>query len=62
MINAGYTLAVEKIYSIIDWQTTTSYVWVAVAFAAIGIVHCVCQVVWYKCKKPKYERELQLRK
>ena len=36
-----------------------SYVWVVIAFFAIVMTHFVCQLLWYKCKKPKFEKSLE---
>lgn len=47
----------RPIYTIIDWKSGMSYIYVIVALAAVAIVHCLGQLIWYKCKKPRYEAQ-----
>ena len=47
----------RPIYTIIDWKSGMSYIYVIVALAAVAIVHCIGQLIWYKCKKPRYEAQ-----
>ena len=50
----AYTLAVRPIYTIIDWKSGKSYGYAIGAAVAVLIVHCIGQLIWYKCKKPRY--------
>lgn len=52
---AVYTLKVEKIYSAIDWASTDSYIYVVVAVALVGLIHCLGQIFWYCCKRSKIQ-------
>lgn len=55
-----YTLKVEKIYSAIDWTSTESYVYVVVAIALVGFLHCAGQICWYCCKRGRIESTCQI--
>ena len=46
-------MRVRPLYTIIDWKSGQSYAYAAGTFVAVGIVHCIGQLFWYKCKKPR---------
>ena len=57
-----YTQTVEQIYPIIDYKTVMSYVYVIGIFAVVAITHGLCQLIWIKCKKPRYVKFLEAQK
>ena len=54
LANKVWTLRVKLIYTIITWKDGTSYAYAIGAILAAGVVHCLGQLIWYKCKKPRY--------
>jgi hypothetical protein len=60
--NVVYSVTVEPVYSVITWKSVSSYVWVVVAIAAVIGMHFLGRLIWERCKKPRYDEELERRR